>query len=226
MELKKNPKLDLDKKSPLFFTIGLVTALACVISAFEWKGQYEPKDIRVNNEVFEEPPIIPNTVIPPPKPPKPIDVVKTETVKEAYTVIESDDVKKIIDNLPSVDEPVDFPDIILPPLDPEDTKVYEGVVESAPEFPGGIEAFYAYLSKNIEYPKRAKTVDLTGKVFVQFIIDKDGKLIEVKAVKGIGGGCDEEAVRVIENSPLWQPAKNRGKPVKFRMVIPIIFSLN
>ena len=87
-------------------------------------------------------------------------------------------------------------------------------------------AFYQYVSKHMEYPTQARRMGVQGKVFVQFVVDKDGSLSDVKVLKGIGSGCDKEAVSIIENAPKWNPGKQRGRPVKVRMVIPIVFQLN
>lgn len=100
------------------------------------------------------------------------------------------------------------------------------VVEEQPEPEGGIQAFYKYVSENLKYPAAARQKGVEGKVFVQFVVDTDGSLTEVKAIKGIGSGCDEEAVRVLRESPAWNPGKQRGQLVKVRMVMPITFKLN
>jgi protein TonB len=78
----------------------------------------------------------------------------------------------------------------------------------------------------MKYPAQARRMGIEGKVFVEFVVDKDGTLTEVKTVKGIGAGCDEEAVRVIQSAPKWKPGKQRGRPVKVRMILPIIFKLS
>jgi protein TonB len=85
--------------------------------------------------------------------------------------------------------------------------------------------FYDYVQRNLKYPAQAKRIGIQGKVFVQFIVAPDGSLTDVTAVKGIGGGCDEEAVRVIINSPKWSPGKQRGQAVNVRMILPITFKL-
>ncbi|MCA4899575.1 MAG: energy transducer TonB [Cytophagales bacterium] len=90
----------------------------------------------------------------------------------------------------------------------------------------GIADFYKFIGKSIRYPAEARRRGLEGKVFVEFIIDKDGTISEAKVVKGIGGGCDEEAIRVLLTSSPWMPGKQRGKPVKQRYTLPIIFSLS
>lgn len=99
------------------------------------------------------------------------------------------------------------------------------IVEDQPIPPGGMGAFYKYVGMNIKYPNDARRMGVQGKVFVQFVVDKDGSLINVKSIKGIGAGCDEEAVRIIEAAPNWKPGKQRGKPVKVRMILPITFKL-
>lgn len=100
------------------------------------------------------------------------------------------------------------------------------VVESQPEFKGGAEAFFKYLMTEMKYPKEAREKGIEGRVEVEFVVDKDGALSDVKAVKGIGAGCDEEAVRVLKNAPAFKPGTQNGKPVRVRMVVPIVFKLN
>ncbi|MEQ8878827.1 MAG: TonB family protein [Cyclobacteriaceae bacterium] len=100
------------------------------------------------------------------------------------------------------------------------------IVEDQPEYPGGIDAFYRYIANNMIYPTEARTNGIEGRVYVQFVVDKDGSITDVEPVKGIGGGCDEEAVRVIQNAEKFNPGKQRGMPVRVRMVMPIIFKLD
>ena len=99
------------------------------------------------------------------------------------------------------------------------------IVEEPAAPVGGMEAFYKFVRKNLKYPSQARRMGIEGKVYVQFVVDKDGTITDVKAVKGIGAGCDEEAVRVINKSPRWNPPKQRGKPVKQRIILPITFQL-
>lgn len=88
---------------------------------------------------------------------------------------------------------------------------------------GGMDGFYKYIQKNLVYPKEAKKKKIEGRVFVQFIVGQEGKITDVQTVKGIGGGCDAEAERLLRESKDWIPATQRGKPVKVRMNIPIVF---
>jgi TonB family protein len=97
--------------------------------------------------------------------------------------------------------------------------------EEMPEFPGGKEALTKYLNENIEYPNMAKIAGIQGKVFIKFVVEKDGSISNVKVLRGIGGGCDEEAVRVIKNMPGWKPGKIEGEPVRVVFNIPVNFGL-
>ncbi len=100
------------------------------------------------------------------------------------------------------------------------------VVEELPGFEGGMDAFYQYVAKEIRYPLQARQMGVEGRVDVQFVVEKDGSLSDIKVIKGIGPGCDDEAVRVMENAPLFKPGSQRGMPVRVRMVVPIVFQLN
>jgi len=109
-------------------------------------------------------------------------------------------------------------------LNSNDTTVFV-VVDKFPEFPGGMKGFYDFL-KDIKYPDEAKRNDISGKVFVKFTIEKDGSVTNVEALKGIGSGCDEEAVRVIKKSPKWKPGYIKEKAVRISIVIPIVFKFH
>lgn len=99
------------------------------------------------------------------------------------------------------------------------------MVEEMPEYPGGINKLMEYLSKNIEYPKAARESGIQGRVFVSFIVEKDGSISNVKVIRSIGGGCDEEAVRVVKAMPKWKPGKQRGKAVRVSYMLPVVFKL-
>lgn len=99
------------------------------------------------------------------------------------------------------------------------------VVEQMPEFEGGLEAMMKFISKNLKYPSAARRMGIEGQVFVQFVVDAEGKISEVKTIKGISAECDKEAERVIKMMPPWKAGKQNGKPVKVRFVLPIRFKL-
>lgn len=103
-------------------------------------------------------------------------------------------------------------------------KVYTSV-QNVPSFPGGIQAFYNFLAKNIVYPKAARDKNTQGKVIVTYIVEKDGKLSDVKVARGIGDGCDEEAVRVIKLSSPWKPGMQNGHTVRVAYSVPINFAI-
>ena len=94
-----------------------------------------------------------------------------------------------------------------------------------PSFEGGIIEFYKFVGKHLKYPAQARRMGIEGKVYVHFVVSKDGSLSDIKVVKGIGAGCDEEVLRIINMSPKWNPGKQRGNPVRVRMMMPITFKL-
>lgn len=98
-------------------------------------------------------------------------------------------------------------------------------VDEYPEFTGGMKAFAKYMERNLRYPSQAQDDGVQGKVFVSFVVEKDGSITDVKILRGIGYGCDEEAMKVIKKSPLWKPGKNKGIPVRVRYNMPINFNL-
>jgi len=220
MEPKKHPSVDLSRKYALFLSIGLLISLTLVTTAFEWRT-YERPLVDFSSVVLDDgdlPEIMPVTIInPPPPPPKAITVVEVADEEEV------EDIDVMID-MPEFDEPVATP-IEFVEVPEEEAEEIPLFVEEQPSFEGGIEAFYRYVSKSLKYPNTAKRIGVEGKVFLSFVIDKDGSITQVEVLKGIGGGCDEEAVRVLENAPPWNPGKQRGKAVKVRMQLPIVFAL-
>jgi periplasmic protein TonB len=220
MEAKKNPEVDLTRKSGYFFSIGLLIALSLVVTAFEWRTETALIDLPVESGCFFEPPtnVVSTDILPPP------------TVHKSITIVEvKNDVN--VENLPEIidlSEPDQGPiEIIVPPAEPEvsdDVPVIFAEESASPK--NGLQAFYKYVGENIKYPVQARRIGIEGRVYVEFIINRDGSLSDVKAVKGIGAGCDEEAVRIIQSSPTWNPGKQRGKTVRQRYTLPIIFKLN
>jgi protein TonB len=223
VEIKKNPKADLTKKTGLFMNIGLVISLALVIMAFEWKFYDDGSQVNLgaNTAEFEDLMDIPQTEQPPPPPPKlqQPEIIEVPDEEEIEEEIEVDlDVEMTEE---TIIEDVVFEEA---PEEEEAEEIFT-IVEDQPTPIGGMQAFYQFVSKKLKYPAQARRMGIEGKVFVQFVVDKDGNLTDVKAVKGIGAGCDEEAVRVIKSAPKWKPGKQRGRPVKVRMILPITFKL-
>lgn len=104
-------------------------------------------------------------------------------------------------------------------------KVFEKV-DDLPKFPGGTNALISFIQTNLKYPEEAKKHSTEGKVFVEFIVLKTGKVDSVKIIRGIGNGCDESALELMKKSPDWKPGKQNGKLVNVKMVVPISFKLS
>lgn len=224
MEPKKNPKADLDKKTGMFFNVGLAISLLFVITAFEWRFYDEGNllDLGQVNDDFEDIMEIPPTEQPPPPPPK----------IQLPQIIEIPDEEEIEDEIEvdldvEITEETVIEDIVFDEAPEEEVadEIFD-IVEDQPKPPGGMPGFYKYVGKNIKYPNQARRMGIEGRVFVQFVVDKDGTLTDVKSIKGIGAGCDEEAVRILKGAPKWKPGKQRGRPVKVRMILPITFKLS
>ncbi len=228
MESKKNEKYQLEHKRPLFFGIGMVISLALTLVAFEWKSEvepvvvYEPED-EIIWTIVEEPKITKHdiTEMPKPKSEKKKIISPVVTIKEVKELADTfDDEKSIVD----IDD--EITDILLDePIKievPEDPFI---VVEDMPEFPGGDEALLKFVAQNIKYPRRAKNMGIEGRVYLKFVIDEDGSITNIEVLKGIGAGCDEEAIRVLKLLPNFTPGKQRGVPVKVQMQLPINFTL-
>tara|TARA_Y100001972_G_scaffold120482_1_gene163112 strand:- start:1180 stop:1845 length:666 start_codon:yes stop_codon:yes gene_type:complete len=221
MESKKNKKADLERMYRLFLNLGLCTSLLLVILAFEWPAHHDGGyvDLGVVKDDFEDILEIPPTEHLPPPPPKiqlPV-VIEVENEVELEPEPEVDlDIEVTIETI--IEEVVKLKD--------EDVDVIVDFVENEPQFPGGIQAFYKYVKDNMNYPSQARKMGVEGRVYIQFVVDENGNLSEVKAIKGIGAGCDEEAERVLRESPKFIPGKQRGRPVKVRMVMPIVFKLH
>jgi TonB family protein len=100
------------------------------------------------------------------------------------------------------------------------------IVDEMPQYPGGEKAMMEYVAKNVKYPQEAKDKEIQGRVFVSFVVEKDGSVSTVKVLRGIGGGCDEEAVRVVSSMPKWKPGIKDGKPVRVSYMMPLNFKLS
>lgn len=122
---------------------------------------------------------------------------------------------------PSVKEPAII--IESPPAAEEDVVFVQ--VEQPPKFPGGMEAMMEYLQANLTYPPDARKDGIQGRVFVRFVVERDGTLSDITILRGAGGGLDEEAVRVVKGMPAWEPGLQRGEPVRVQFVLPIAFAL-
>jgi len=208
-------------------------------------GGFIPKakeKVKITNVVLTAPPVDPKKPPPPPppEPPKPkIDQVKfpPPVVKPDVEVKEKPPTVKELEvadpgqkNLKgdknaevTIDEPAGNSDAKVTEADPN--QIFTSV-EQVPEFPGGLEGFGRYLSKAIRYPAIAKENGTQGRVIVTFVVERDGNLTDVHVVRGIGDGCDEEAVRALKASPHWKPGIQNGRPVRVQYSVPVAFTLS
>lgn len=225
MEAKKTPKADLENKRTFFVQIGLVVALAVMLVAFEWKT-YDVKQVEMGQrqvEILEEEMVEITQQNKPPPPPAP-------PAQTTLIHIVTDDVE-VEDDL-IIDAEADELTVIetyTPPAVVEEEEVAEAeiftVVEESPSYPGGDEARIRFLQENIQYPQMARESGIQGTVYVTFVVEKNGNVTDVRVLRGIGGGCDEEAIRLIKAMPRWNPGKQRGKPVRVQFNMPIKFTL-
>ncbi len=227
MEIKKSPKADLESKKSTFILIGLVVSLFVIWRVFEYKS-YDKQtfdDLQRTVEVMEEEMVeITKQEQPKVQPPQPKPQVTQIQVVEDDVEVEDDiDINAEVDQ----DEVLEEYDFTPPEIEEEEIVEAEifKIVEEMPEFPGGAAKMMEYVQKNIKYPMMARESDIQGRVFVNFVVEPDGSITNVTVMRGIGGGCDEEAVRVVQNMPKWKPGKQRGSAVRVNYTIPIIFKL-
>jgi periplasmic protein TonB len=224
MELKKSPKADLESKRRIFLQTGIVLALVLVLVAFEWKT-YDRKvvDLGVLEQDFVEEEDIPVTRQETPPPPPPPDPSTELVIVEDDVEIEQEFVIDVEATATTV-----VRDYV--PIQVKEEEIAEEViftiVEENPSFPDGDEARMRYLAQNIKYPQMARESGIQGIVFVTFVVERDGNITDVRLLRGIGGGCDEEAIRVVKGMPRWTPGKQRGQPVRVQFNLPIRFTLN
>lgn len=226
METKKSKHADLEPKKFIFLQLGLIVALGLSLAAFEWETPVNQLVVNSNWESISADFVPINTVFENKKPPPVVPAPGINIVKNTESVTSD----MPFDNEIKPDEAL--PPYIAPvPVQMEDEKsVADDIpfvsVQNMPEFPGGINALREFLAKNIEFPESASQTGREGTVYVYFVVEKDGSVSNIKTLRGIGGGCDEEAERVIGRLPKWKPGEQQGKKVRVSYTIPVIFKLN
>ena len=228
MELKKNPKADLENRRGLYLEIGLVVILVAALVAFNIKS-YDQEQVEVvqRTAIDEVEDVIIQTQqeeLPTPPPPE-----QPEVTTELNDIEDDAESQNEVD-MSSFQRQEEATNIEITPVkieeeEEEDEQVIFQVVENDPEFPGGIEALMKYLQQNIKYPQLARENNITGKVYVTFVVERDGSVTGVRVLRDIGGGCGQEAVRVVKSMPKWTPGKQRGKAVRVQYNLPVNFSL-
>jgi len=228
MELKKSEKADLENKKGVMLTAGLAIALGIVLLAFEWTtrpGKVESLGSLDAVQVEEE--VIPVTrqeeikTLPPP-PPAVVEVLNivdnNADINADLAIFDSEaDKETFVDVAPVVQA-------VKEEKEEEEAQVFF-IVEEMPEFPGGEAALRRFIAEAIKYPVIAQENGIQGKVYVTFVVDKDGGISEAKIARGVDPSLDKEALRVVNSLPKWKPGKQRGKPVKVSYTVPISFVL-
>jgi protein TonB len=225
MNLKKSGKANLENKRGIFLQIGFILTLAFVIAAFEWKSvpNYGTSFEVLDNVLEEEEMInIPREEeIKPPPPPVP-------KVADVLNIIENEE---ITDNefLGEDVEPYPGQEIDIDVIIEEDEVADEipfALVEVKPSFQGEkLEGFRRWVAQHLRYPEIAAENGISGKVYVQFVVNSRGKVVDVTVVRGVDPALDREAERVVKSSPDWSPGRQRNRPVKVLFTIPINFVL-
>lgn len=198
------------------------------------------KEVMVEIALTDLPPPPENPNEPPPPPPPVIELPKVETIKFLPPEVKKDEevneppptiteIKEaVISNKTEEgvkgDETAVVVEAAPAPIEVKEEEVFT-VVEQQPEFPGGIAEMMGFIKKHINYPREASNMGIEGKVIVGFEVGKDGKIEKISVLKGIGYGCDEEAIRVVKMMPNWTAGKMNGRNVKVKMTIPIKFQL-
>lgn len=233
MELKKNPKADINQNSSLYFVIGLAVVMLVVWRALEYKKYDKTNDydiaLNIEDQLDEEVPMTEQIKTPPPPPPpaapEVIEVVEDEEEVEE-TVIESTETSQ-------EEEVIEIEDVEVEEID-EDITVPFAVIEDVPVFPGceGAsnkkacfqEMMQKHIRKNFRYPEIAQEMGVQGRVNVMFVIQKDGSIGGIR-MRGPDKNLEAEALRIINKLPNMTPGKQRGRPVKVPFSIPITFRL-
>ena len=225
MEEKKSPKANLENKKLMFIQIGMIISLLIAWMAFEHKSydkrEIDPSLLNRTVEVDEE--MVEITKQEEQKP-QPVEMPKQTTQLE---IVQDDVEVEDIEINAEVDQQEVIEEYVPVEVEEEDVQEQEifQIVEEMPSYPGGEAKLMEYVGKNIKYPQIARETGIQGRVFVGFVVEPDGSVSNVKVLRGIGGGCDEEAMRVVKGMPKWKPGKQRGKAVRVSYMLPVNFKL-
>ncbi|MCR5245207.1 MAG: energy transducer TonB [Bacteroidales bacterium] len=228
MEVKKSPKANLENKRLLFTEIGLVLALALVLGAFNWSSKEKKESAFVNTtqEIIEDEMVPITQETPPPPPETPQIPVLSDQIDIVDDEIEVDDnILNLEDDANMGVEIMDYVEEVEEEVVEEEAIPFQ-LVEQKPSFQGGdANAFSKWVNERLVYPEIAKENGIQGRVMLQFTVGADGKVSQVKVLRGVDPTLDKEAVRVVSSSPKWTPGKQRDRAVKVTYTFPVIFQL-
>lgn len=214
------------KKKQYFFQLGVIISLGLVLLAFEWKttdaggvklimgkaGIIEEEMVEITVQKKKQPEM-----------PKPLLIKKIVVETDELKIDEEDLIIDAENNADALNDP-EYRGYDEPDREAAEAQPFI-VVEQMPSFPCGEAELFRFLGKAMKYPEMARDANIHGTVYVEFVIDPKGSVTNVQVIRGIGGGCDDEAIRVICIMPTWNPGKQRGKAVPVRMSIPVHFKL-
>lgn len=237
MEVKKSKRADLEGQKSTGLLVGYIIALATMFAAFEYTTRdYVETDVVYSTSSFvSEEEVVPITqpiftAAPPPPADAPqvaeiLDIVdnETEIVEEEIETSEST-TEAISGPVAHVSGPVMAGPPAATQEEGDEGEVFE-IVEQNPSFPGGMDALTKWLSKNLKYPASAQENNIQGRVLVQFVVNKDGSIVDPKVIRSVDPALDKEALRVVSAMPKWQPGKQRGKTVRVRFTLPVTFRI-
>ncbi|MBQ3998348.1 MAG: energy transducer TonB [Paludibacteraceae bacterium] len=225
MQVKKSEKASLEKDKVIYVLMGLIFVLSLCYVALEWTEREVTKYEETNTDLFFEEEIeIQQTSQETPPPPPPPAVQEVEVLNVVEDNVETESIEVNTEDDKEVEVVIAAP--VEAPVEEEEEEVVFVIVESMPEFPGGQQALFKYLSDNIKYPVIAQENGIQGRVICQFTVNKDGSIVDIEVVRSGGDpSLDKEAVRVIKSMPKWKPGKQRGKPVRVKYTVPVSFKL-
>jgi protein TonB len=225
MHIKKSEKASLESDKLIYVLMGLVFTLSLVYIALEWTEREVTKyEVADTEFLFEEEVEIQQTSQETPPPPPPPAVQEVEVLNVVEDNVETESIEVNTEDDQETEVVIAAP--VEAPVEEEEEEVVFVVVESMPEFPGGQQALFKYLSENVKYPVIAQENGIQGRVICQFVVNKDGSIVDVEVVRSGGDpSLDKEAVRVIKTMPNWKPGKQRGKPVRVKYTVPVNFKL-
>lgn len=228
MDIKKSKKASLEDKKTLFLLMGFVTVLSLIYIAFEWT-KTEVTVYQVDNtavQAEEEIEIIQTAQEAPPPPPPPApEVVEVLNVVDNDVVVESVEINTEDNKDKGVDLTASTTGTGTGPVVEEEDNVVFQVVERMPSFPGGDAALFKFLNDNVKYPVIAQENGIQGRVICQFVVNRDGSIVDVEVVRSVDPSLDKEAIRVIKSMPNWIPGLQRNKPVRVKYTLPVNFRL-
>ena len=224
MQVKKSENASLEKDKLIYVLMGLVFVLSLVYVALEWTEREVKVHTVVDEEfLFEEEIDIQQTTQETPPPPPPPAVQEVEVLNVVEDNVETETIEVTTEEN---EQEVVIAAPVEAPVEEEEEEVVFVIVESMPEFPGGQQALFKYLSENVKYPVIAQENGIQGRVICQFVVNKDGSIVDVEVVRSGGDpSLDKEAIRVIKSMPKWKPGKQRGKAVRVKYTVPVNFKL-